>query len=580
MNLIKIMDADLANKIAAGEVIENQASVVKELVENSIDAQADLIEVALIDDGLQLIQVNDNGIGMSKEDILLCFHPHASSKLLSKYELFNISSLGFRGEALASINAVAKVEVFSNDNQGEGYHYVPLANQLSVGYANKGSKFIINNLFYNVPARLKYLKSQKSELANIIDLISRFALAYPSIAFTLTNNNKILFKTKGDNKLLGIIARVFNDEVASNLIEVKSEDSDFKINGYISNNQVSRSNKKGINIFLNKRLISDKQLEKAILNGYDQYLMEKRFPYVFLNIECDPQLVDVNVHPSKKEVRISQIEKLKDLIEEMIRSFLLVKQKSFIKPIEQAYQNEIEFTYTKDVEKDIIEKELVEDILIYEEQSEDKVYIREDDDIESNVKTTNISFKALAQFASTYIIAQSQHGMHLIDQHAAMERINYEKKVEKFNQQAITYQTLITPMIIDLTLAEKTKLLTFENKLAEIGIKIESLANNDIIIREIPSWISYEKANESVQQIIDYLLSQGKVNPLMINNDDLISASCKMSLKANHNLSLDEQQKLLDQLLLTDNYDHCPHGRPIIITLSLEDIERMFKRIN
>lgn len=573
MSSIKIMDTDLANKIAAGEVIENQASVAKELIENSIDAQADNIEIILIDDGLQLIQVNDNGIGMSKEDLLLCFHPHASSKLLSKYDLFNIATLGFRGEALASINAVAKVEVATNDGKNNGYHYMPLTDELNEGYANKGTKFIVNNLFYNVPARLKYLKSQKSELANIIDLISSFALAYPNIAFTLTNNNKIIFKTKGDNKILPIIAKIYTDEVAGNLIEVQAKNNDFKISGYISNNKVSRSNKKGINVFLNKRLIKNKSLEKAIINGYDQYLMEKRFPYVILDITCDYQLIDVNVHPSKKEVRISQIDSLEELIEDMIRRKLSIKQKEFVKQVVEEKQTEIEFVYQNKIE----EKEQpvkIEDIPYIKEE-----VIQEEYQVKEEIKETNISFKALAQFASSYIIAQSHHGLHLIDQHAAMERINYEKKLKLFKQQEFTYQTLLIPMVIDLTLAEKTKLLTYEQKLASMGLRFEYLANNDLIIREIPSWISYEKANESIQQVIDYLLAQNKINPLTINDEALISASCKMSLKANHYLSLLEQQNLINQLILTENYDHCPHGRPIIITLSLGDIERMFKRI-
>ena len=619
MDKIKIMPVDLANKIAAGEVIENQASVVKELVENSIDAHAKKIEITLLDSGFQLIQVADNGNGMSKADLLLCFKPHATSKIQAQYDLFNINTLGFRGEALASIASVAKVRISTNDGSTEGYNLDINEDNLTKGYSKRGAKISVYNLFYNVPARLKYLQNQKSELANIIDIISRFALTYPDIAFTLTNDGKTLINTIGNNSLLQVINNVYSLETAQNMEELNTENADFKLSGFIGNRHATRSNKRAINVFVNKRLVFNKELENAVIRGYDDYLMEKRYPIVVLNIECDFQLIDVNVHPAKLEIRISKLNELLQLIEDSIKEkFNLIKKEFINKP--SFIQPSMEFTYvkreddnttinypnsgnkskqinetvdndfeieaphifqTESIKEENVEKEIVEEQVIDNK--------KDDEEISNVVEINNaelkkeyqatIQFNVIGQFDATYIIAQSERGLHLIDQHAAMERINYERLLENVRKGDYDFQELTTPLIIPLTLSEKVKVLVLKKVLNEIGINIEEQANNDLIVRQIPTWIDLENANGYIQETIDYVLELQNVKITDITKEKLIMASCKMSLKANKVLTLNEQQALLDQLVKTDNYDHCPHGRPIIVTFSKTDVEKMFKRI-
>ncbi|MDL2212151.1 DNA mismatch repair endonuclease MutL [Erysipelotrichaceae bacterium OttesenSCG-928-M19] len=619
MNKIKIMSTDLANKIAAGEVIENQASIVKELVENSIDAKAKKIEILLLDSGFQLIQVIDNGKGMSKDDLLLCYKPHATSKLESSYDLFNIDTLGFRGEALASIASIAKVKISSNDGESDGYNLDINEDSLTEGYQKQGTKVAVYNLFYNVPARLKYLHSQKSELANIIDIIGSFALIHPDIAFSLVNDNKILLSTPGNNELLQVINNIYSLDITRNMEVFNYENNDFKLSGYLGNNKATRSNKRGIHIFINQRLVYNKELENAIIRGYGDYLMEKRYPIIVLNITCDYQLIDVNVHPAKLEVRIANIEDLVKLIEDSIKDVFKISKQTFItKPA--FIQPSMEFSYVSQSEKPTPinypnqknsasitnnsfeietpklfkqEEEKISDNI--KENSHDTNYVEEIKDVDFVEETTSeyvskttsevieienkISLNVIGQFDATYILAQSERGLHLVDQHAAMERINYEKLLKNVSEAKLEYQELITPIIIPLTLSEKVKVLVLNRVLSEVGINVEEQANNDLIVRRLPSWVDNNKASEYVEATIDYVLALKDVKITDIKKENLIMASCKMSLKANHPLSVLEQQALLDKLIATNNYDHCPHGRPIIVTLSRLEIDKMFKRV-
>lgn len=582
MNKIKVMPTGLANKIAAGEVVENLASVIKELVENSIDAKATKIDINLIDSGMQLMQVVDNGMGMSKADLALSIKEHASSKLISEYDLFNISSLGFRGEALASIDAVSSLEIASNDQSGDGYI---LKNQeLTSGYLNHGTKVVVNNIFYNVPARLKHLKSQNTELSNIVEVVNKFALGYPNIAFTLSNDQKMLLKTNGKNDILGIISDVYGLEIAKNMEKVAFGNADFTVRGYISNRQVTKGNKKAINVYVNNRLINNPELINSIIEGYDDYLMERRFPIVVLNIECDFQLIDVNVHPAKREVRLSNKDDLIKLISDSIRDHFKIKVAEsklvFNKPQQESiifeeYQpTQVKMTmveettnmdnYAPTVEAPVpvinnIEKELVDDII--------------------NVPKTYLELDVIGQFNATYIIAQSQKGLHLIDQHAAMERINYEHMLKAFSDEIIQEQDLLIPVVINLTLEEKMKLLENKQSLQQLNLHYEEQANNDILIRRIPLWIKQENVQEVLENIVNYLIDNKQVSKVTVNKEQIILAACKTSLKANHLLTLVQQKQLVDDLMNTSNYDRCPHGRPIMISYSPYEVEKMFKRI-
>lgn len=631
MNKIKIMPDDLANKIAAGEVVENVMSVVKELVENAIDAKATKIDITLIEEGSQLIQVIDNGEGMSKEDILNSVKRHATSKLLVEYDLFNINTLGFRGEALASIQSISKLKISSN-NGIDGYEVdfsqeQPLVNQ---GYSNKGTKVSVHNLFYNVPARLKYLKSQSSELAKVVDFISKVSLANPHISFNLINNNKPLLKTNGDNDILKVAFNVYGLEVVKNLEEVSVNSNDFKIEGYLSNDKVSRNNKRAINIFVNDRLIYNNNIIKAICDAYSNYLVEKRYPFVILKITCDPKIIDVNVHPAKLEIRIAQEEQLINLIKEMIRNNFKIAEKKFVRKKEEFVQPRFNFDNTnnafnypntskviKNVEEemDTLVKEETRDYLIEDDNKSISLNKIEDIEIDKNkeltkinediivekevVKKNNINledlsiteiveeevvdeyieFDVIGQFDSTYILAQSINGFHIIDQHAAMERINYEKILNNFNNDKNDKIELLTPIIVNLTFAEKIKLQENQFALDELNLEIEFQSNNDILVRSIPSWIDNNNVQTIIENIIEYLVGNKKIKKDTFKKEELISISCKNSLKANHYLTLNEMKHLVNELVRTSNYMHCPHGRPIIITFSKYDIEKMFKRI-
>lgn len=591
MDRIKVISEDLASKIAAGEVIENQASIVKELVENSIDAKATKIEISLIDAGFQLIQVIDNGIGMSKNDLLISTYPHATSKISESYDLFNISSLGFRGEALASITSIARLIISSNDSNSDGYVYQVNEYKLKEGYANKGTKVEVYNLFYNVPARFKYLKSQTSELANIIDFVSKVALSNPNIAFSLSNDDKLLLKTNGNNDIIEIISKIYSLDIANNMEEISFGNNDFKVHGYISNKHVTRSNKNAITISINNRIINNKELVNAIINSYATYLMERRYPIVMLNIEMDYQLIDVNIHPAKLEVKVSKILDLISLIEDSIRNHFLIKQQEFIKKINNDKQEELDFVYKNisNVEYNHISEEVINDekIIYSEKESKNKsTNLTNDNDainhnLESKplISTSKISFNVIGQYNASYILASNEKGLHLIDQHAAMERINYEKIKQSTLERNYDYYDLISPIVLELNLASKTKILSFFDDFKALGLELEQLSNNDLIIRRIPNWIELNRAKEYIDNIVNMIFSLDRIDINKVKKDDLILASCKMSLKANTYLSLSEQQTLLNELVLYNDYDHCPHGRPIIISFTLKDIEKLFKRI-
>lgn len=568
------MPTRLANKIAAGEVIENLASVIKELIENSIDAQATKIDISLIDSGMQLMQVSDNGLGMSSADLALSIKEHASSKLTNEYDLFNINSLGFRGEALASIAAVAHLEIASNDGHDscllKDGHITPVS-------LNRGTRVVVNNIFYNVPARLKHLKSQNRELSNIVELVHKFAMGYPKIAFTLSNDQQMILQTNGKGDTLNIISDVYGLATAQQMEPFSFNNADFSGAGYLSTNQITRGNKKAINIYVNHRLVNNPELITSIIEGYDDYLMERRFPIVVLNINCDNQLVDVNVHPAKKEVRLSNKDDLLNLIIKAIQEHFQLKvavSKMVDIPVKQTNLVFEQYQPTQ-VEPAI----LAETTNSTEVPQSEYQIIPETSNSIIEVAPTYLELDIIGQFNATYILAQSQKGLHLIDQHAAMERINYEQMLAAFNQQAYQEQDLLVPIIVPLTMEEKMQLLEKHDALQQLNLSYEEQANHDLLIRSIPWWIKPENVQEVIENIINYLIADQTVSKTHINKEQLILAACKTSLKANHRLNIAQQKQLVDDLMQTSNYDRCPHGRPIMITYSPYEVDKMFKRI-
>ena len=501
MSKIKLMDELLANKIAAGEVVERCASVVKELVENSIDAESKQIKIELIDSGVKLIKVTDNGVGMDREDAIASFQRHATSKIYNEDDLFHINTLGFRGEALASIASVSKVTLKTcssdigtvvNINGGK-------IENVDNCDSRRGTEITVEDLFYNTPARLKHLKSLYTELSSITDYVNKIALSNPDIKFILINNNSVLLNTSGNGDLLKTIKDIYGIEVAKKMMEVASSNSDYEIKGYISAPEVHRSNRNGIITLVNGRVVRNFDVNRIINDSYHSYKPDNRYPIVVLNIEVDPYLVDVNVHPTKMDIKFSKQDELLTLISDMIKNKL--KQGIFIPHIE----------VKEEVKSEVIENEIKQEKKKYEETplflervSEKEEYVLEDinykqEDISplfTEIKEPEIEVKnkmpeiyPVGLVHGTYIICQNEEGMTIIDQHAAKERVNYEKFKREFGNPNPRKETLLIPITIELTNDEFIVLKEHYDILDSIGIEVEDFGVNSIIVKTHPAWL-------------------------------------------------------------------------------------------
>ncbi len=585
MSSIHIMDENLANKIAAGEVVEKTMNVVKELVENSIDAKADIITINLIDSGVKEIKVSDNGIGMSKEDARLAFLRHATSKLNSLEDLFNIESLGFRGEALPSIASVSKVEMLSS-NQQEGTKI-----QIDGGSVVKieatdlsqGTTVIVKDLFYNTPVRLKYLKNLYIELANITEYVNKMALACPNIKFTLTNNDKTLLETTGDGDLLKVIYNLYGVETAKKMIEIQGENDDYYISGYISYPEIAKSTRNAITTLVNGRIIKNNKLNKIITNAYHTYIPKEKFPIVVLNIEVDPILVDINIHPTKMDIKFSKFEELEDLIttniKERLEKLLLipnisVRDSSNIQEVIENNSKEEDKYLDLDFNEEV---SLVNDKSSYEEVMLDfEVADEKNSYDETSYRIKKMIPKGIVY--STYIIAENEDGMYIIDQHAAAERINYEKVLKEITKDNPVILDLLVPIKIELPLNEYLILKQKLDILKNLGFRIEEFGNNTFLIRSHPNWIKENYEEEDIRKVIDLFIQHEKFDLEQFVWRISATQACRMSIKANDYINKDDQEYLLEELRKCDNPFTCPHGRPTIITYTKYDLEKLFKR--
>ena len=449
MSKIQVMDENLANKIAAGEVVERTMNVVKELVENSIDANASVIKIELIDSGVKEIKVIDDGIGMDKDDAVLAFSRHATSKLKKLDDLFNINSLGFRGEALPSIASISNV-VLKTSNGSIGTLVKingGVIESVESCDLKKGTTITVSNLFYNTPVRLKYLKSLYTELFHITDYINKMAFSYPNIKFILINNDKELLNTSGNGDLLKTILNIYGVVVASKMMYIEGDNNDYHISGYISYPELTKSNRNGITLLINNRVVKNNEIIKTILESYKLFIIKERFPYVILNIEVDPFLVDVNVHPTKMEVKFSKLESLQNLIIETISCKLNEKNlipKVVYDSIEDNYYEESS-NIKEEVNKKVKPIELKCDFNennVIEEKKEPVV----NNNVESNIVEKRIKpMNAIAIIHKTYIVCENEDGMYLIDQHAAAERINYEKVKQQMKEKSNNIMEVLIP---------------------------------------------------------------------------------------------------------------------------------------
>ncbi|MDD2208705.1 MAG: DNA mismatch repair endonuclease MutL [Bacilli bacterium] len=568
MNKIKIMSEDLANKIAAGEVVEKIANVVKELVENSLDAKAKNIKIELISSGTKMIKVADDGTGMNKEDAVNAFLRHATSKIYTTEDLFYIDSLGFRGEALPSIASVSKVTLITS--QGDAGIKIVISGgkkeEESKADARTGTIIEVKDLFYNTPARLKYLKSEQTELANTSSYIEKLSLAYPEVSFTLINNEREIIKTSGSNNLLKTIHEIYGLDISKNMLEIKGENNDFEIFGYTSKPSVLKSNRNYITTIVNGRAVKNNEINRIIIDAYHTYLPDIKFPVVVLKIETDPALLDVNIHPTKQDIKISKIDTLEELIFDAIKEALyksLLIPKVEVKQIDNNNEINIKTEYT--IEKTSYQINDVQESF--------------------NFTTKNKEIKKLELYPvglvfGTYIVAQDIDNMYLIDQHAAEERINYEKILRALKEKEITTTDLLFPINIEFTASDYLIFKENIHILTDLGFVIEEFGINTIIIKTHPTWLLTGYEEEQIRRILDLILSiDKKFDPIKFSDNLAATAACKLSVKGNTNLSFLEMESILEKLVLCDNPYNCPHGRPTIITFTNYEIEKMFKRV-
>lgn len=598
MAKIKVMDEVLANKIAAGEVVEKTMNVVKELVENSIDAKSSEITIKLIDSGVKEIEVSDNGVGMDRNDAVMAFSRHATSKLKNLDDLFYIESLGFRGEALPSIASVSNVKLKTSDGNegttvtlegGENIRVVPSELQ-------EGTTIVVSDLFYNTPVRLKYLKNLYVELANIVEYVDKMALSYPNIKFCLINNDKVLLRTDGSGDLLKVIYQIYGADITKKMINISGENDDYYVSGYISYPEVTKSNRNGITTLVNGRVIKNNELNKIIIDSYHTYIPKDKFPIIVLNIDVDPILIDINIHPTKMDIKFSKMDTLKELVMDLISQKLkqltliptaAVRDVSSVSEVRDQIKENSDTTSHSNQYSDIFPSNTS-----YEEIKLDFELAEEKEKYESNSTSLEVDDNDVTQtdncyrikkmepkgiVYSTYIIAENEDGMYIIDQHAAAERINYEKVLKSLKEKVVTVDLLV-PIKIELSASEFLIIKENFSLLEEYGFKTEEFGINTIIVRSHPSWIMDDVAEECIRKVIDIIVTREEFDFDLFVWRMAATMACRMSIKANDYISYDDQVFLLDTLRKCDNPFTCPHGRPTIITYTKYDLEKLFKR--
>lgn len=591
MSKIKVMDEILANKIAAGEVVEKTMNVVKELVENAIDAESDEIKIELIDSGVKEVRVTDNGIGMDKEDATLAFSRHATSKLKNLDDLFNIESLGFRGEALPSIASVSNIELKTSNGKTGTYLTLSGGKDMHVEDSDlqQGTTITVKDLFYNTPVRLKYLKNLYVELANITEYVNKMALSYPNIKFTLINNDKVLLDTDGKGDLRKVIYQIYGADITKKMVEVSGENDDYYIHGYISYPEMTKSNRNSITTLVNGRVIKNNELNKIIIDAYHTYIPKDKFPIIVLNIDVDPILIDINIHPTKMDIKFSKMDTLKDLVFDTVskelkhltliptiatRSEEALRETTI--PLYKAFKKE-EVAPGPTYEETMLDFSVSENTAAPEER--DNINEEKEEQVESQ-KEESPRIKPMIPRGivySTYIIAENEDGMYIIDQHAAAERINYEKVLKSLKEKVIPIDLLI-PIKIELASNEFLIVRNHLDTLKEYGFVAEEFGMNTIIIRSHPNWIPDDIAEECIRKVVDIIISKENFDFDQFVWRMAATMACRMSVKANDYLSYDDQIWLLDTLRSCENPFTCPHGRPTIITYTKYDLEKLFKR--
>lgn len=578
MGIIVKLDDHLTNMIAAGEVVERPMGVVKELVENAIDARATRIEISVIEGGLRSIMVSDNGLGMDPQDASRAFERHSTSKIKQSQDLWAISTLGFRGEALPSIASVSRVVCMTNNGEAATRVEIHFGKLVSVSpYAcATGTHISVEGLFLKTPARLKHMKSVQYETAMIVDVVEKFTLCYPDIAFVLTCDQKSVVMTNGSGSLKEVIFRKYGSEIARNVVEFSKKSYDFSLSGAIVLPHVSRSSRNDMILFANRRLIRSIRLQRAIMQAFKYYLPDDRYPIVILNINMDHQLVDVNVHPSKWEIRLSKEQQAELFITETIEGLLkehmnvaLAREQVFRPTVTEI----ISFFPTSD-EKPVA---MV---------NEDENHYKPASSLEEKSSYTPISapsfnifaeMTALAQLHQKYILAQGEAGLYILDQHAAMERIRYEHFQKQLLHGDQSMQPLLLPVIIEGRKKSRMRFDDLARMLLTVKIEVELFSESQFIIRQLPVWMSEIDAQAAIEDLFESFENDVWQDEESLRKAAIASLACHSSVRFNQNLSVEQMQTIINGLGSCQQPYHCPHGRP---TFVLIDGNRLLKEFN
>lgn len=638
MAKIQVMSPALANKIAAGEVVERPASVVKELVENAIDAGATKIDVFLEEAGIQSIKIIDNGSGMSPIDASMAFKRHATSKLLSERDLFRIETLGFRGEALPSIASVSDLLLKTSEGKEAGVEiHIRGGKRMEEKRtsARKGTEIHVQNLFFNTPARLKYLKSMNTELGYSIDFMNKIALSNPQIAFRLVHNNRVLLQTNGNGDVLQILASIYGLDVAKKMHETSYTDQLMTIKVFMAEPEIYRTTRNYMTLVVNQRVVQNNDLIRAIVDGYEMYLPVGKYPIALIMITIDPLLIDVNVHPAKLDIRFSNHEHLRTTLTDLVRKKLKdisaipkIQMREYRKEKDPGVQQSFSFvekTKEPDPFAEMVLKEpndttplknpnnkgmesvvelnrpqhhFEESKSLNFENSEPSFELNDgvvglSESVEENISdyVSHANHSAtqdikqvlpklyyIGQLGGTYLLAQNDHGLYLVDQHAAEERINYEYYLEQLTKNKKEYYELLVPETFEFSMNEAIIIENYMDTFEQFNIGIEKFGMSGFIVTKVPNWFNHDQHRDYLEVIFQSILEGRETSIERLFSDIAATLSCKRSIKANWYINEYEVQTLLDRLSQCQNPYRCPHGRPVVIHISYSEIEQMFKR--
>ncbi len=569
---IKVLDQALINKIAAGEVIERPASVVKELIENAIDAGADIISIDVKEGGKSFIKVTDNGSGMDEKNAELAIERHATSKIKDTDDLFAINTLGFRGEALASIAAVSRLKLITKTKQAIEGTKIEIEGSKIISKQKTGcpdgTSIEVHDLFFNTPVRKNYLRPMPTEFSAILDVVTRYALINYNLSLKLTHNDKVILQSPKSEAMLDNIVNIYGKEIAKEMVFVGSESGDIKINGYISKPSLTRSDKTHQSIYINKRYIYDKTITNAIYDAYHTLLFTQRHPIAILNLDIDPKKIDVNVHPTKREIRLEKTDQVYEAVFNAIR--ITLQENKLIPELTEKDLPQTtlapakkEKKYSLDPDKQSLLNVEVADIPIKEKELDEKA------------PDINI----LGQVHNCYIVAEDNEGFVIIDQHAAHERVMYERFMKEYKNKGIATQELLSPAHIELQPTDAAILEENLNFFETFGLKIEKFGNNSFLLRTIPIIIKQQQDKQIILDLIDELRKNKKTTSIDETKERIITyMACRGAVKQGDKLELPQMTKILKQLYNCTLPFTCPHGRPTMMKFSVPELEKKFKR--